>query len=248
MKASSVILFVLLLSLSGCKFPSGNAGSSASDNGSITGPDYGITSVPDSVKPGASESIPSRDFLFEGMLPEKGYGSYGYCLFTKRPDVHNRSRFIKVASAYLGVLEHTDEFSSVPREKLMPTYWLLKTEASEIALQNMPSPESLVDFYDYSRAKVLLSRIAKNNSEGPVLVAWRQPFERGGDISTALVFDLSTFSDDDMERSIQIWTSRIVKDPDLWNKGFKMVKFREEFRNFLQRYGEQVLAVVNIRD
>jgi hypothetical protein len=239
-KASSVILFVFLLSSSGCKFLSDNTGASASDNS--------IPGVPGSVKPGAPESIPSRDFLFEGMLPEKGYGAYGYFLFTKRPDVHSRNRFIKVASAYLGVLEHTDEFSSVPRERLMPTYWLLKTEASEIALQNMPSPELLVDFYDYSRAKALLSRIEKNDSEGPVLVAWRQPFERRGDISTALVFDLSTFSDDDMERSIQIWTSRIVKDPELWNKGFKMVKFREEFRNFLQRYGEQVLAVVNIRD
>ena len=242
-KISSAILYVFLLLLSGCMEKGNKAGAPASVDGVIGSPG----SVYD-IKPGAPDSIPSRDFLFEDALPDKGYGAYGYCLLTKRPDAHNRNRFIKVASAYLAVLEHTGEFGSVPREKLMPTYWLLRTEASEIAFQDMQSAESLVDFYDYSRAKVLLSSIAKNDSEGPVLVAWQQPFEVGGDISAALVFDLSTFSDDDMERAIQIWTSRIVKNPDFWNKGFKLVKFREEFRNFLQRYGEQVLAVINASD
>ena len=188
--------------------------------------------------------IPSRDFLFEDTLPDQGYGAYGYCLFTKRPDEFSRNRFIKFASAYLAVLEHTYAFESIPREELMPTYWLLKAEASEIVFENTVSAESLVDFYDYSRAKILLRSIAKGDSEGPILAAWQQTFEAGDDIGAALIFDLSTFSDEDMERAIQIWTSRIVKDPSYWNNGFKLVKFREEFRNFLQRYGEQVLAVI----
>ena len=249
MKTLSLPILVTILFCSGCATAYYKGSSPTASNGTAeevhNWPSDSLESTSGSQESTPPEGIASRDFLFRDTLPDKGYGAYGYCLLTKRPDLHSRDRFIKIASVYLTNLEHTDSFEpTIPSSELMPTYWFLRVSASAISPEEIATAESLVNLYDYARAKVLLRSIKKNGSEGPILVAWQQPFETIGVIDTALIFDLSTFSDEDMERAVRIWISRIVKEPSLWNEGFRLVKFREELRSFLQRYGEHILAVI----
>ena len=59
-----------------------------------------------------------------------------------------------------------------------------------------------------------------------------------------LKFDLSDFSDEDMRDAILIWKERIAKNPEMWDKGFRIEIIRAICRNFLNTYGDKILAVV----
>ena len=126
----------------------------------------------------------------------------------------------------------------------MPSYWFLDSDGFFEKREELVDTELMVDAYDFSRAKALLARVNKLNAVGPILVAWERPFDARKSGADALVFDLSKFADEDLDRALQIWTTRIARDPDSWNNGFNMVKFRESLRNFLQTYGDQILAIV----
>ena len=59
------------------------------------------------------------------------------------------------------------------------------------------------------------------------------------------MLDLSDFSTEDFDRAFGIWEERIVRDPSVWNNGFRVILAREAFRNFVQRYGETIVQVVS---
>lgn len=202
----------------------------------------------DDLEPTAAGSpathIAAREFLYQDQDSIDRYGAYGYALLTKRPQAKTAVRYEKFARAYLGNLEETSSFQHTPSEFIAPTFWLLNTKPNELIHAQLSDPNTLVTHYDYARAKSLLQASNKQGAEGPILVAWQKAFTQGGTTEELLVFDLSRFSDEDMERAMSIWISQISKDPTLWQKGFNVVTFREEVRNFIQRYGEQILAVV----
>ncbi len=66
----------------------------------------------------------------------------------------------------------------------------------------------------------------------------------GNPNSDSLVFDLSNFDEDDIDRAMQIWKERITMNPEVWNDGFDSTKIKEELRSFLQKYGETILNFV----
>jgi hypothetical protein len=117
------------------------------------------------------------------------------------------------------------------------------TEASKGKNDHKALCELLVVNYDYRRASGIISMIRKQGTRGPVLSAWIKPFEKANP-SDALVLDLSDFGDEDLDRAFAIWRERIATDPAVWRHGFNLVLCREAFRNFLQKYGDTVLAVI----
>ena len=59
-----------------------------------------------------------------------------------------------------------------------------------------------------------------------------------------LVLDLSSFSDEDMGNAFRIWMDRITRNPEHWNNGFNLTRIREEFRNFINAYGDSFLSII----
>ena len=98
-----------------------------------------------------------------------------------------------------------------------------------------------VQYYDFERAAGLLSQLGMLESAGPVLVGFPPANAENGD---PLVFDVSRFADADLKRAMRIWGARIVKDPDLWRNGWRLVTAREHLRNFTEKYGQHIVQVV----
>ena len=73
----------------------------------------------------SSTTIPARDFLLRGEQPDRGYGAYGYLLFTKRPLESPQLRYLTVCEIYTANLESVDSYG-LERSRLMPTFWLLE--------------------------------------------------------------------------------------------------------------------------
>jgi hypothetical protein len=137
------------------------------------------------------------------------------------------------------VAEYLAEDQDVDPQSLMVTHWLVRERVRETA-----DCELLIDTYDYAQATKIASSIGKLGAEGPILVAYGQPFERASPSSNALVLDLSNFADEDLDRAFGIWKDRITRNPAVWKDGFNLELVREAFRNLIQKYGEQIVGVV----
>lgn len=186
--------------------------------------------------------IPVRGVLFSGQEAPAGYGAYGYLVFTKRPSAQTMSHYLTICQAFVGNLESVSAYHDFDRASLMPTYWLAVTDAA--IDDEVPDCNEWIENYDYARAKVLAVAISALDSDGPLLVAWSTPFERVVDGEEALVFDLSGFADEDLDRAFGIWMDRIARDPEVWHDGFELVRAREAVRSFLERYGDHVVRAI----
>ncbi len=161
-------------------------------------------------------------------------------LLTTEPiDQDTKRRYLAACNAFTATLEPSASYKDYPSARLMPTYWLLT--ANPVG----KTCDKLVGGYDYARAKPLLSRLGKLASPGPVLAAWDTSPETNTSPQHQLILDLSNFSDDDMERAFGIWIEQLARDPTLWQHGFDVVRIRESFRNLIEKYGGQIVEVVN---
>ncbi len=187
---------------------------------------------------GLSIPTPARGMLLSDQEEPSGFGAYGYLIFTKRPTPDNLERYELIFHSLKFILEPVDEYSYNTRATIMPTYWLSK---SKVLSHNC---NDWIQSYDYSRAKTIASAIKVLSSEGPILVAWSQPFGKAIHNEIALVLDLSNFSNGDINRAFGIWMDRITRNPKTWHNGFNMVLAREAFRNLLEKYGDHIIKSV----
>jgi hypothetical protein len=185
---------------------------------------------------------PARDVLFSGQEAPSGFGAYGYLIFTKRPSNDDFARYMAVCNAFIRNLEPVYKYTREPTPKIMPTYWLAEN-TMEVNDRN-PDCQKWIEFYDYAQAKTIASSVGVLTSEGPILVAWNQPFEKISNYETALVLDLSRFSNDDLDRAFRIWMDRITRDSRVWHAGFDLVLAKEAFRNFFEKYGDDIIKSV----
>lgn len=191
------------------------------------------------------DAIAARSLLNRGQDPNPRFGAFGYVLLTHRPTTtDDRNRHLSVASAFLGSLESVESYPDVPRSLLMITYWPVQ---SPIPIWDAEASE-LVSQYDYKRTISLLLHVqhrdeVRSDTRGPILVAWDRPY---GDPTAkhALVWDLRTYSDEEVGRAFRIWRERITLKPELWNDGFKLVKIRETVRNSLNAHGKTLLNLI----
>jgi hypothetical protein len=176
--------------------------------------------------------------------PPEGYGAYGYVVLTQRAPVQNPGRYDFFCRAYIAHLELSSRYPNYPRELLLPTFWPL--DLSKGQLRRAQNCDVALLHYDYARAKSMAAGLSVLNRPGPVLAAWLRPFEQtSGATDEHLALDLSYFADEDLDRALGIWTQDIATDPSAWHGGFKAERFKESFRNLLQKYGAAVLAIVH---
>ena len=186
-------------------------------------------------------NVPARAYLPSDQQAPKGFGAYGYLVFTSRPSAITQSRYEHVVEAFLRALVSAQiDSPAIPPSRQMVTF--LPVNLAEADISDDPTAQFLVQYYDYNRAALITSAAGKHAAEGPILAAWRTPFEEAE--GEGLVLDLSHFSEADLDRAFRIWKDRISRNPEAWTQGWNVIVFREEFRNLLQQYGTAILSVI----
>lgn len=125
------------------------------------------------------------------------------------------------------------------------TFWLDKrerrkglAELKEIDFNDRKAYcEDLIENYDFERAGHILATLELTGKSGPVLYGYFN------DRSYDLVFDLTSFRDDDIRRTFQIWERRVIRDPKTWNEGFGWVARSEIWRTRFRDYSEHIFII-----
>jgi hypothetical protein len=189
-----------------------------------------------------------RGYVYHNQKTERGYGAYAYVLLSSKSATSSGAKYARLLQTANSFIENFppsgNRISTDEKKSLMVTHWLLQNN-------KLPdeSATSLVANYDYARSLEMLTAIKMAHKEGPVLVAWQKPFEEleSAEIKKSLVFDMSRFSDEDIDRAFRLWRKMLSEDVDDWNKpGNKLIKFREEVRNGFQQYGQTLFDLISI--
>lgn len=188
--------------------------------------------------------LPVRDFLHSNEKPVQGFGAYGYLLFASRPTETDRDRYRKVCRAYLAEFEPTDAFMRYNMGSLMVTYFPVDSMIGGRA--EAEDSDTLLNHYDFAAAAIIITAVNKQGIEGPLLVAFTKPFEPGMAVDNALILDMSHFEDSDIPYAFRVWRNRISRDPEGWNKGFSLEKSVLEFRNLINKYGQQIVDIFKV--
>lgn len=111
-----------------------------------------------------------------GKNEKAGYGLYSYILFGSRPVTADaRERYLMVLEAYVSVVESIArlEAAGIVPNKLNITYVPVTKMPPQ---NNRPSPEWLLENYDYARARLILDKIpGEHRSDGPYIISHLKP-------------------------------------------------------------------------
>jgi hypothetical protein len=135
----------------------------------------------------------TRAFLPKGQKEEAGYGLYSYLLLGSAPTDASRVRCLSAIEAYLTLMLPLDDLQDiVAHNKLNITYLPVRTSPPP-----HPSPQWLLDNYDFARARVLLDLLPGLHRQGPYLVSTLFPLSSSDPLSSRYLFqDLSTIPTD----------------------------------------------------
>jgi len=200
----------------------------------------GKATSPASYNPTAVSGISYLDHPFD-----TGAGAYGYLLIKHPTSSEEGKRFDKLANNfYVSFL--TFDYAvkqGIPTKDLLITYWLFNQKLGF----KIQSYEDIKKNYDFQKSMLMLTSIPDHVGNGPYLIAWVKPYSEL-DVSSSkkyLLFDLSNFSDKDLNRALQIW-QRMLSDTSNWNSKYDaIIKFREAVRNAFEKYGACIFGIIS---
>jgi hypothetical protein len=236
MKTRILVLSALLPFLFGCTAAPTKTMFNAGSTSAIT--KKGAEEGPSEAGPEIYGRMATRGFLDTSKEVPRGYGAYGYLVFTSNPRLTAKERYAAVCSVFVAHLEASRAKSKRERASEMITFWPLRPDF----LAEAPECKDALENYDTAFAGRIAAAVRKQGVRGPLLVAWPTPFGKAG--SEALVLDMSSFSNDDLSRAIRIWKDRISMDPTMWQSGWKAVQLKEELRNGIENILPGVVTVV----
>lgn len=177
--------------------------------------------------------LTTRSFLLSSEQPDIGASGYSFVLLPHIAlDGNESSRQVKTCNALRTALESAEQDSEAG-ELLLPVYWPLFRDTD---LSDCPA---LVENHDHQRARELLGKLSSELQEGPLLAAWP------ADGKQMLVLDLSSFSNEDIDQVLALWTGPLARDPQFWNDGINVKQIRAQLRSVLQNYEQANLRVVS---
>ena len=143
-----------------------------------------------------TEDLYARAFLARDSVERLGYGRYSYVLFGHPPHRNEESLYEEVVAEYTTSMPAIEELDAAlaradpsARGRLNATYLVVDTSLSS---QQTKNPKDILARYDYSRARLLLSRLPGEHAAGPSLVALAQPLTRNPAVTHRyVVYDLS---------------------------------------------------------
>ena len=204
---------------------------------------------------GGPAKITARDYLLRGAAEDEGYGLYSYVVLSKRPDSKEQfNTYVSLFEAYRARIQPVGEYLDLgePKANLNATYWLLAaTDLTEIRDRERNSDWSFfITNYDYARAQVILSHVAKLGQEGPFIIGYIAPIGKPNvskrpDRDEILVMDLSGIHEDDYSRAFLYYQEKVAEAPNTWKEKFDLARIRLAFRSFLLRYSRDIISLVS---
>jgi len=212
-------------------------------------------SVPRGPAAGGAPEITARDYLLRGAAEDEGYGLYSYVVLSKRPDSKEQfNTYVSLFEAYRARIQPVSEYLDLgePKANLNATYWLLTaTDLTEIRDRERNADWSFfITNYDYARAQVILSHVAKLGQEGPFIIGYIAPIGKPNvskrpDRDEMLVMDLSGIHEDDYSRAFLYYQEKVAEAPNTWKEKFDLARIRLAFRSFLLRYSRDIISLVS---
>ncbi|MGH7216733.1 MAG: hypothetical protein ACREIG_05810 [Nitrospiraceae bacterium] len=204
---------------------------------------------------GGAPKITARDYLLRGAAEDEGYGLYSYVILSKRPDSKEQfNTYVSLFEAYRARIQPVSEYLDLgePKANLNATYWLLAaTDLTEIRDRERNADWSFfITNYDYARAQVILSHVAKLGQEGPFIIGYIAPIgktnvARRPDREEILVMDLSGIHEDDYSRAFLYYQEKVAEAPNTWKEKFDLARIRLAFRSFLLRYSRDIISLAS---
>lgn len=139
-------------------------------------------------------TLRARAYLAPNQSEERGYAVYSYLLLGARPDSASQGRFRRAITEFVRLSEDIDAFHAAQRQErgTFNMNYLPVTRAVQ-----QPHPDSVLKYYDYATAQVLLRKLPGRIASGPYLVSVpRTPLSRLDSLpARSIVQDLSTVPD-----------------------------------------------------
>jgi hypothetical protein len=139
-------------------------------------------------------TLRARAYLAPDEREETGYAVYSYLLLGARPDSASIGRFRRAITEFVRLSEDIDAFHAAQRQerRTFNMNYLPVTRAVR-----EPHPDSVLKYYDYAAAQVLLRKLPGRTASGPYLVSVpRTPLSRLDSLpARSIVQDLSTVPD-----------------------------------------------------
>ena len=195
-----------------------------------------------------TELTAARVYLRAKDIPPKT-AAYGIVALRSRPTSASRDKLMRVCAAYKSFLPTNASLpTSVTDDKKMLTVW---------PLDNPDAPEAkaddcvfVLDHYDLYAGQAAIKDAANGGDkvvggDGPYLIGWSPSQSRGVKDKLVLVIDLGTVDTQaGIDDRFKFWQKEIIDKPEQWKHGFSLEGLRISLRDFVDRYGSDLIAAV----
>lgn len=209
-----------------------------------------IPGPPQSAPARALALRPVRAYLRAADVPPPTVGAYGLVAFRAKPTSSTRARLLMACAAFTASLPRQQDLAGVvPTSEQMVTIWPLDEPDAPQAKND--DCDFLIDHYELFGGVSAIEDAGRQGAtldgEGPYLIGWSPSNARGVPDEVVLVVDLSAFeSQDSFNSAFLFWQKKIVENPQLWRSGFTVERIRLALRDFVDRYGNDILSAVKI--
>jgi hypothetical protein len=194
--------------------------------------------------------VPVRSYLRATDIAPKNVAAYGVVAFRAKPTPATRDRLRMACISYTKTLvRQVDLPSAVSPKDQMLTIWPLDDPANKQAAAD--NCDFVIDHYELyggdSAIQDALRQGAILGDSGPFLIGWSPSNTRGIPDKLVLTVDMSGLdSQQSFDQAFLFWKKKVVEDPTLWRSGFHSEELKLSIRDFVDHYGEAVLAAVKL--
>lgn len=198
--------------------------------------------------------ITGRDFLLDSENEEPGYGLYSYAILLKKPDSEiELNRYLNFYTEFYSCLQPSESYirRGVRKYELNITYWPLQdVKKIQVSKENSDlNWNFFIDKYDYTRARIILSRIEKLDGIGPFIIGYNEPLtldnkELSLEREEMLLIDFSTKNEDFFDDMMLFYQKKVAENPETWNKKWDKELIRIECRSTLKTQAENVIKFI----
>ena len=187
-------------------------------------------------------TLRARAYLPPDSAEESGYAVYSYLLLGSHPDSASRGRYRAAITEFVRLSEDIDAFHAAQRQerRAFNMNYLPTTRAV-----SQPHPDSILKYYDFARAQLLLRKLPGETMRGLYLVSVpRTPLSKLDSLpQQSLVQDLSTVPDD----VVAPWVRRFLDlaTQQRFDDGASMQKFVLSLRTAI---GVAALGLSDVTD
>jgi hypothetical protein len=156
-----------------------------------------------------------------------------------------------LCTAYTSSLPSQDDVpDDVPSRSRMVTIWPMDGKLPDAA-RRTPDCKTALDHYSLFSGQSAIrdaSRQGQNmDGQGPFLIGWAPSGSRYLPDAVVLVVDMSGLrSQASFDEALMFWQRKVIEDPSMWQAGFSSERLRLAIRDFVDRYGTDIVQAIRI--